>query len=81
MTHPRVYIKATFVATKADKVPSVFVERPDDISNLVGEICCKGFALLQYRIVEIVKNTDNNFWFQKDENNTYHFDESTLLNG
>ena len=76
-----VLVKVTFVPTKAGKTPSVFVERPDDISELVGEICCKGYDLLKYRLAEIVKDKNNKLWFQKDEGHTYTFDEPSLPNG
>ena len=69
------------MSTKAATTPSVSIERPDDISELVGDICCKGYDLLKYRLAEIVKDTNNEFWFQKDTNYTYVFDESSLPNG
>ena len=47
----------------------------------MGEICCKGYDLLKYRLAEIVKDTTNEFWFQKDEDYIYTFDESSLPNG
>ena len=81
MPRARVFVKATFVSTKAAKTPSVVIERPDDISELVGDICCKGYDLLKYRLAEIVKDTTNSFWFQKDETYLYTFDESSLPNG
>ena len=81
MPLPRVHVKVTFISTKAGKAHYVVIERPDDISDLVGEICCKGYDLMKYRIAEIVKNTDNDFWFQKDNNYIYRFDESALPNG
>ena len=81
MPQARVFVKATFVLTKAAKAPSLMIERPDDISELVGEICCKGYDLLKYRLAEIVKNTDNKLWFQKDHVYNYTFDKSLLPNG
>ena len=71
----RVFVKATFLSTKAGKPPSVVIDRPDDITELVGDIDVKGYDLLIYHIAEIVKNKDNEFWFQKDSNHSYHFDE------
>ena len=68
MPRPRVFIKATFISTKAAKAPSVFIERPGDISELVGVISCKEYDLLKTRITEIVENVDNGFYFHKDEN-------------
>ena len=81
MPRPRVFIKATFISTKAAKAPSVFIERPGDISELVGVISCKEYDLLKTRITEIVENVDNGFYFHKDENYIYRFDESALPNG
>ena len=83
MPRARVLVKATFVSTKAGKAPSVIIDRPNDISEPVGEICYKGYDLLKYRIGEIVKDKENRFWFQKDKNHTtsinlpYQMEEST----
>ena len=69
------------MSTKAGKAPLVMIDRPSDISELVGEICCKGYELFKYRLAEIVKDKSNEFWFQKDDGHLYLFDESALPNG
>ena len=81
MLRARVLVKVTFVSVKAGKAPSVVIDRPNDISELVGEICCKGYDLLKYRLAEIVEDKENGFWFQKDDGHAYCFDESALPNG
>ena len=74
MPRARVFVKATFVSTKAGKAPSVFIKRPDNISDLIGDIDIKGYNLLQSRIADIVHNVENDFWFQKDKQYDYRFD-------
>ena len=69
------------MSVKAGKSPSVVIDRPIDISELVGEICCKGYDLFKYRLAEIVEDKGNGFWFQKDDGHVYRFDESALPNG
>ena len=81
MPRARVLIKVTFVSVKAGKAPSVVIDRPNDILELVTEICCKGYDLFKYRLTEIVEDKENGFWFQKDDGHVYCFDESALPNG
>ena len=81
MPRARVFVKATFVSTKAGKTPSVIIDRPDDITEPVGDIDVKGYDFLIHRITEIVKNKENGFWFRKDSNHRYHFGEFALPNG
>ena len=81
MPRARVYIRATFVSTKAAKAPYVYIDRPSDISELAGEINVKAYEELKTRISEIVNNSDNGLYFHKDEDHIYRFDETALPNG
>ena len=78
---PLVNVKATFVSTRAAKAPSAYIEHPENLTELLGEITCKGYQLLKDRIDMIVASTDSGLYFQTDEINTYRFDESVLPNG
>ena len=80
MPRAPVLVKVTFVSVKAGQAPSVVNDRPNDIAELVGEICCNGYDLLKYRLAEIVEDKENGFWFQKDDGHAYCFDESALPN-
>lgn len=81
MSHSRIHIKATFVSTKAGKESSVFSNSPDDISERVGVIICKGYANLKTRLDDIISNIENEMYFHKDSHHVYCFDESLLQNG
>ena len=81
MPRPPVFVKATFVSTRAGKSPTVYIERPEDISELLGELTCKGFEQLKEKLTALVDNGDNGLFFHKDNLHIYRFNESALPGG
>ena len=67
--------------TRAAKAPSVLIEHPDDISEILGELTYKGFEQLKEKIVKIVGNGGNMLYFHQDNTHTYRFEKSALPNG
>ena len=68
MPRAPVFIKATFVLVKAGKTPTVAIDCPDDITELVDDIDVKGYDLLVYRIANIVKTRRTGSVFKKTSN-------------
>ena len=58
-----------------------YIKLPDDISELLGELTCKGLEQLKNNIAEIVENDDNRLYFRNDPHHIYRFDKSVLSNG
>ena len=81
MHHPRVHVKITFVSTKAGKAPSVSIKPHIEISKHIGVISCKNYEQLKTRLGIIVRDTEHEMYFHKDNNRVYSFDESALPYG
>ena len=80
MLHLPVYVRDTFVSTKEAKAPAVFIERLDDIPELLGELTCKIFEQLKEKINTIFDNNANGLYLHKDNHRIYRFDDSALPN-
>ena len=81
MPHPPVYVRATFISTKAGSNPSMCIDSPVDISDLLGDIRSNQYEKLKSQISSVVDDPKSSLFFHKDSLHKYKFDESSLQNG
>ena len=81
MTGQNVSVRVTYVSTKRESTPRIYIESPIDITTHVGDIRIKQFEALKRQICILLEEKENGLYLHKDSANKYEFDESSLPNG